>query len=62
MKHFLLVLPLSLALAIPAVAAPGQTSKQGPARQTRKSDYWLSRDMQRLVFWQPHDRAGDTAR
>ena len=46
-------LPLLFALAAPVFAAAGQVSRSEPV-QTRKSDYWLSRDMQRLVFWQAH--------
>lgn len=66
MNRLLLIAPLALALSVPALAAPGQEPRQGAVQQTRKTDYWLSRDMQKLVFWQPREGgtrvSGETSR
>ncbi len=58
MKRLLMIVPLALTLSTPALAAPGEEPRQDAPQQTRKSDYWLSRDMQKLVFWQ--SREGET--
>ena len=59
MRHVFLIFPLALALSASAHAAPGQEPRQAsPQQQLRKTDYWLSRDMQKLVFWQ--SRTGET--
>ena len=68
MKLALLSIPLVLALTLPALAEPAQdvpkrdAPLQEDTQQARKTDYWLSRDMQRLVFWQSREPAMQTGR
>ncbi|MCX8255892.1 exported protein of unknown function [Beijerinckiaceae bacterium RH AL1] len=60
MKRLLLLVPVVLGLSLPAVAE--EKPRRDPPRQTQKTDYWLSEDMQRLAFWQSREPEVQTGR
>ena len=59
MNNLAISLALLLMFTAPAFAAAGSSSRQEP--QSRQHEYWLSHDMQRLVFWQSPSQ-GSTSR
>lgn len=54
MTRLLVALALSYALCVPAFAGAAQPLKSD-SFATRAHKYWLSHDLQRLVFWQAPD-------
>ncbi len=60
MKHIVLLVAFALLAAAPAAAGPSQY-RQGAVQPSRTGNYWLSRDLQKLVFWQPRERGTHAA-